>query len=79
MISLIQEHPPVIGGSIPWGPLPLSPHKVPPGCTQGRLGFLAAPLVFGGLAFDIFMSVVSGLVLVGWLLVLLGTGPSEGR
>lgn len=43
VISLIREHPPGTGRSIPWGPSSASPHKVPTGCTQGRLGFSAAP------------------------------------
>lgn len=63
----------------PGGPSSVSPHKVPPGCTQGRLGFLAAPTSVWRPGIWHFHE--CGLWIgFGWSwLVLLGTGPSEGR
>lgn len=63
----------------PGGPSSVSPHKVPPGCTQGRLGFLAAPTSVWRPGIWHFHQ--CGLWIgFGWSwLVLLGTGPSEGR
>lgn len=49
------------------GALPLHLHiRYLQGAPRGGSAFLKPPLVFGGLAFDTLVSVVSGLVLVGY-------------